>query len=994
MGGGKGKTEYQVAEYYLTLDYGLCHGPLDSINEIWVKEKKVWDGTITQNTTLTLNSLDAFGGKKKEGGVYGRVDCYLGTAAQIMTGPSANRYGLTPTEMPGYRGIAHLLFRGPEEGEITTTNQTNGIFGSLFGGIFDALTPAQSTQKGFLWIMNNPYLPPTWINATRIPKGWMENLSAIPRGEIGDRSLYFLLDRSASLSGAQFSTIKNSVLDSLDFIELAMELGNRIDIGVRFWSSGTGDVWIERTNVTATDLDDIRSFIATTGQLTGGNVVPAYTAAEAWFQATKNEDFAGRSLILVTDAASNDGFSTAASGPAADMLNQSSGEFSTANGNPVDLYAINYNQPTTTYTTLLDNTPVDGIPVINSSDTQGLSNAVRRAILSGLVLDANPAHMIRECLTNEDWGLGVPEADIGTSFEYAAQVLISEGFGLTMQWTQQSAVEKFVQEVCDHIQGMVYLDPETGLWEIKLIRGDYDLNTAISLDPSNCSANNRQRKAMSETTNEIVITFTNPETNDDQSITFQDIANVAMQGGIRSETRNYYGVRYSRLAQDIGARDLRSASYPTFSTDLTVDTTVGKIKPGQVVKFTWPDDGIVDMPLRVYKIDYGKPGDSKMKLTVTEDIFGLGQTVYEPVDDTAWQDPTPVPQPLEYISITTPPLPLLLRSGVSLSDVEDGDYPAVTMGVAGNSENQPVDSIVLSGDVTKPNGDVVVETLSEVPSTPLGFLEVALVAQASSTMTGAEVRKITGLDADPEAGDFLQIGLDDYTCEIVMLYAYNSGTDVYTLARGLFDTTPKAWPIGSPIWFLDDSLRQLEPSEHASGTPSYYKVQTSNGGGVLSDGQATTESFTPTDRPYAPHRPANAKIAGVAFTEVHYTEQGGSVIPATIAVTWVNRNRLDEDTVPPLWTDTTVTPEAGQTTTIRVCNRSTGAVVHEYSGIAEGATSFNLVPNDFLNAERYIDVKLYAVRGGLESVQPTVLQLEIERVGYGRNYGYNYGSPS
>jgi len=228
----------------------------------------------------------------------------------------------------------------------------------------------------------------------------------------------------------------------------------------------------------------------------------------------------------------------------------------------------------------------------------------------------------------------------------------------------------------------------------------------------------------------------------------------------------------------------------------------------------------------------------------------------------------------------------------------------------------------------------------------------------------------------------------------VMLYSYDDGADTYEVARGLFDTTPKAWAIDTPIWFLDDSLLQLDPSEHASGTASYYDIQTTNSGGVLDATQATTENFTPTDRPYAPHRPADGKIAGTAFAEVSYTEQGASTIPATIAVTWANRNRLDEDTVPPLWTDPTVTPEVGQTTTIRVCNRSTGDVVYEYSGIAEGVTTFNLVPDDFLNAERYIDVKLYAVRDGIESVQPTVLELEIERVGYGRNYGYNYGAPT
>jgi len=602
--------------------------------------------------------------------------------------------------------------------------------------------------------------------------------------------------------------------------------------------------------------------------------------------------------------------------------------------------------------------------------------------------------MIRECLTNDDWGLGVPDADIGDSFIYAAEVLISEGFGLTMMWTQQSAVEKFVQEVCDHIQGMVYLDPETGLWEIVLIRGDYDLDECITLDPSNCTANNRQRKAMSETSNEIVITYTDPDNGEDTSITFQDIANIAMQGGIRSETRGYYGVRYSRLAQFIGGRDLRSASYPTFSCDLVANTRAGAVKPGQVVKFSWPDDGIVDMPLRVYKVDYGQPGDSKMKLTVTEDIFGLGQTTYDPVDPTAWDGIQPEPMPLETISITTTPLPLLLRSGMALTDVDDDDYPSVRMTVLGNTADQPIDTIILWGEVTKPNGSVAVETLAELQSTPLGALEVALPREAMSTLTGGEIRRITGLLAEPEEGDFYQIGLGDDTSEIVMLYAYDDGDDGYQVARGMFDTTPKAWVIGDPIWFLNDSLIQIEPSEHASGTASFYEVQTTNSGGVLDEAFMTTETFTPTDRPYAPHRPADGGIEGNGFAEASYTEAGASTVPSSLTVTWANRNRFDEDTVPPLWGGTTVTPEVGQTTTIKVCNRSDGTVVHEYSGIAEGATTFEIVPDDFLNAERYIDVKLYAVRDSIESVQPTVLLLDIERVGYGRNYGYSYGAPS
>lgn len=991
-GGGKGSQKYEVPEYYLTVDYGLCHGPIDSLDEIWIKDKMVWSGYVPQNLTLSINSPEAFGGQKKEGGVVGRVDCYMGTLDQVMTAPSAARYGRTPTTVPGYRGVAHFLFRGYETGENALAS--TGLLGAI-GAAVGAITAATSRQNGFLWCANNPFFPATWLTATRNPKGWEEDLAAIPRNGIGARSVFFLLDRSASLTGTQFNNIKNAVLAGLNFVELSVSLGNRVDVAVRFWSTGSGDVMIQKPNATLADITAVRAFIASTGQLTGGNVVPGYEAARDWFLATAGDSLVARSLILVTDAASNDGFSTAASGPAADMLNNSTGTFSKANGNPVDMYAVNYNQPLIAYTELLDNTPFDGIPTISSSDTSGLNNAIRNAILSGRKLDSNPAHIIRECLTNEEWGRGVSDAEIDdASFLAGAQVLFNEGFGLAFVWMQQSSVEKIIQEVCDHIQAMVFISPYTGLWTLKLIRGGYDVDSLVRINPSNCRATNRQRKAASETINEIVVTYTDSDNHEETSVTFQDIANIAMQdGAVRSDSRNYYAIRAARLAGVVGARDLRSGSQSLFSCDLSIDTTAGRILPGDVVLLSWPDDGIVDMPLRVYAINFGKPGASAIQTSGTEDVFGSEYTAYEAGPESLWEDPTPDPEPAEYIDVITPPLPLLLRSGVSLSDVDDSDFPVVQTAVLVGSIGSTVQSALLSAEVVKATGDIVVEQVSEVPDTPVRLTTVTLNREAASTLTGEELRLLIGVGGEPAIGDFLQLGQGDTTSEIALIRSYDSGTDVFTVDRGMFDTTPKLWPIGSVIWYLGPSLNTLETSENASGVPSFYTIQTTNSGGVLQLSLATTENFTPSSRPYAPHRPANGKVNGVAFTEVVFTERGAPVIPATITITWSNRNRFDEDVVPPRWTDATVTPEAGQTTTIRICNRFDGSVVHTYSGIAEGVTTFGISPADFVDANREIDVKLYAVRAGIESIQPAVLPIQVIRVGYGRDYGYNYGGP-
>lgn len=989
-GGGKGKQKFEVPEYYLTVDYGLCHGPIDSLDEIWIKDKMVWSGYIPQNLTLGLNAPNAFGGHKKEGGVFGMVDCYMGGLSQVMTGPSAARYSRTPATMPGYRGIAHFLFRGREHSE---TNSGGAV--SVLGALINAIIPATSRQNGFLWCSNNPFFPATWLTATRNPKGWEEDLAAIPRDGIGDRSVFFLLDRSASLSGSEFTNIKNSVLAGLNFVELSISLGNRCDVAVRFWSTGSGDLMIQKPNATLADITAVRSFISSAAQLTGANVVPGYGAARDWFLATSADELVARSLILVTDSATDDGFATAASGPAADMLNNTSGVFSVANGNQVDLYAVNYNQPLIAYTELLDNTPSDGIPTITTGDTSGLNNAIRQAILSSRKLDSNPAHIIRECLTNEEWGRGISEVEIDdATFLAGAQVLFNEGFGLAFVWMQQASVEKIIQEVCDHIQAMVFISPYTGLWTLKLIRGGYDIDSLVRINPSNCKATNRQRKASSETINEIVVTYTDSDNHEETSVSFQDIANTAMQdGAIRSDSRNYYAIRTRRLAALVGARDLRSGSQSLFSCDLSIDTTAGRILPGDVVLLSWPDDGIVDMPLRVYAINFGKPGASAIQTSGTEDVFGSEYTAFEEGLDSLWEDPTPDPEPAEYIDVITPPLPLLLRSGLALADLSDSDFPVVQTAVLVDSIGATVQSALLSAEVVKATGEIVVEQVSEVPNTPIRLTTAVLNREAQSTIAGGILRLLAGVGAEPEAGDFLQLGQGDTTSEIALILSYNSGTDLYTVARGMFDTTPKLWPIGSVLWYLGPSLNTLEASENASAVPSFYKVQTTNSGGVLPLSLATTENFTPTARPYAPHRPANARTNGVAFTEVVFTERGAPVIPATVTITWSNRNRLDEDVVPPLWGDATVTPEVGQTTTIRVCNRFDGAVLFTYSGIAEGVTTFDISPADFVDANREIDVKLYAVRAGIESIQPVVLPMQVIRVGYGRDYGYNYGGP-
>ena len=118
-----------------------------------------------------------------EGGVAGVIECYFGTPDQKMTGVFANKLGLTPDTAPGYRDIAHFVFRGAEEGEDlpADSSQTNNKLTSYLSRLLSLMTaaPAAAKNKGFWWITNNPYLPATWINLTRLPKTLSESFSMI-----------------------------------------------------------------------------------------------------------------------------------------------------------------------------------------------------------------------------------------------------------------------------------------------------------------------------------------------------------------------------------------------------------------------------------------------------------------------------------------------------------------------------------------------------------------------------------------------------------------------------------------------------------------------------------------------------------------------------------------------------------------------------------------------------------------------------------------------
>jgi hypothetical protein len=140
--------------------------------------------------------------------------------------------------------------------------------------------------------------------------------------------------------------------------------------------------------------------------------------------------------------------------------------------------------------------------------------------------DANPAAMIYDILTAPSgspgmpaYGLGIPIAMIDTqAFQDAGEALAAEGLGLSMVFDGPQSAKDAIATILDHIDGVVYREPLTGLLTIKLIRQDYEEEELPILDESNCELESFSRPAIATLRNTVRVSYVERGTVDEQGV--------------------------------------------------------------------------------------------------------------------------------------------------------------------------------------------------------------------------------------------------------------------------------------------------------------------------------------------------------------------------------------------------------------------------------------------------------------------------------------------
>ena len=871
--GGSSKSQTVGYRYYMGLHFGLCHGPADEIQAVSVGDREAWVGQLAGSGSISISKPELFGGDKKEGGVVGGLDVMMGGPAQGASAYLASKLGAT---LPAFRGIVSAVWQG---GQVSA---------------------------------NNPYIKPWSFRVKRILQGWSGGTAWYPQkasifgcAKSSTTALYIAIDGSGSMATitgngqTRFANLQTAVRGVLDYIgEFSSASLVRFDIMIVVWGGmpdGSDVMFRGAFLQREVDWEKITALKSWVSGLTPGlgTYFPAAVADAADFFAGSPAG-ADRTVVFITDGEPSAYVNGA--WQVGEVANQAAtNAASTLFSIPyVKSFGFNIDLTNTEQTAKLDNTAIDGVPVVSGGDPTALRDAL--VVAFGLQDNMNPAHIIYQCLTDTVWGMGYPVSALDdASFTAAADALYGEAFGISLLWNKQDTLESFIRTVLDHVGAILYVRPDTGKFALKLVRDDYVRESLPIYGPSNLlGASDYQRQAWGETINEVTVVYVDGLTNKEASITVQDLANIQTQGGVVSQVKQYPGIRCPGLAQRVALRDLSTASTPLSRIKLTANRAAWEEIPGGVIRLNWPEYEIADVVFRILEVNRGTLQNGEIIIEAVEDVFAMPGNTYVATQDGIWIDPSSDPAPAPYRKLIEAPYWSLVR-GLSSADLAyidplSGYLETVAVRPSGDALNYEINSKVGAGDYFE-------RATGEFCPSAILVADIAKAATSISFTAPVDVDMVT-------TGGYAIIG-DEY----VLIVALDVGAGTASIARGLLDTVPAVHFSGTRIWFAD-GYQGIDQTEYAEGEYVDVKLLPRTGLGELAINSAPFDSIAMGQRHYRPYPPGK-----MAINSLTYPVEIGSL--DEVALTWAHRDRLLQTAYLVTQDEGNIGPEPGATYRLR-----------------------------------------------------------------------------
>lgn len=485
------------------------------------------------------------------------------------------------------------------------------------------------------------------------------------------------------------------------------------------------------------------------------------------------------------------------------------------------------------------------------------------------------------------------------------------------------------------------MDRVTNKWKLYLIRDDYDVDNLISLNESNIRNLDFERRTLAECVNAVTVTYWDQARAKESTVTVQDIARIAQQGGVISQSIDYKGFTNSDLASRVALRDLKTLSSTLASVSFDVDESFSESwHEGMPFKLSDDSYGLSEAVMRIRTIKRGDGINNTVYVEAIEDSFSSPmQSVVEYVPPITSGDSTA--KNATAIAFEVPYIELVEQYGQDEVDAKLLNYPDI--GYVGMAAIRPNNQhINASLYVDAGAGYDERTTLDFCPSASLkndiGYMNSSFELENVAEFEILEVNH--------------RIQVND---EIMTFVGFDALTNVITVKRGCFDTVPQKHDADSKV-FGWDNYSGIDSTEYLSGEVVSLKALTMTGVDVLELGNATAQSLTCLARAIRPYPPANVKING---------EYWPSFIDDHLALTWAHRNRLQQTGGDVLsWFNEDVTSETGVTYKVKIFDDETDLTIHEVSEI----TANNIVIDAQFLAPR-TRIELFSVRDGYESLQ-------------------------
>lgn len=494
------------------------------------------------------------------------------------------------------------------------------------------------------------------------------------------------------------------------------------------------------------------------------------------------------------------------------------------------------------------------------------------AVING---DANPVNVVYEWLTNPRWNfyaLDPAKIDL-TNFTNKAAALFDEDFGVSINQDQARPVSDVIGEVMRHLDGVLYVDPDSGKLSIQLARNDYTVGTLPIVNRDNGWEIKTVRPSWINLVNDVRVKFTDRDSNfQERTAMDQDLATIQARGGkIVTEEFDFRGISRADVAQRQASRVLNTVDYAFARSSFKVDREMWKLRPGGVFKLVDPDLGTLIM--RVLRVQEGDEEDSRLTIESAEDIFSIDWVGFGASDPSEWEDPSQNPVQLLEERLEEAPY-VIAGNTVARKIMTMGGRSGVTETLGYKVYSDPI------------GGSAYTETQDVTELTPVG----ALLTSLGPTDTEITVENLadvdlilsTDLTGFEDGVNMALIGDEWIAFQNITLNDDGSYT-LSPVARGVMDSVPALHSSGAGVLFFTGGFGFVQTSAYGSDLLVAAKLRPYNSVDTLSLETAARHEVQLSQRTARPYPPTGFLLNGEAYPDNIFGE---------LTISWTHRNRL------------------------------------------------------------------------------------------------------